>query len=53
MKDLFLELLKVANEQGNITEANMYGEDFSTIIFTTEDKKYSFSIRACEVENED
>ena len=53
MKDLFLALLKVANEHGNITEANMYNQDFSTIEFVKDEKKYSFNIRACEVKNED
>lgn len=53
MKDLFLALLKVANVHGNITEANMYNQDFSTIEFVKDDKKCSFTIRVREEKKED
>jgi hypothetical protein len=45
MKDLFLELLSIANKYGEITEADMYaGGNFSSIVFETADETYKFSI---------
>ena len=45
MKDLFMELLNVANERGNITEADMYASGvYSTIVFETADGTYKISI---------
>lgn len=45
MKSIFLDLLGVAEDHGNITEANMYESGyFSNIKFVTESGTYTISV---------
>lgn len=45
MKSIFLDLLGVAEDHGNITEANMYESGyFSNVKFVTESGTYTISV---------
>lgn len=53
MKELFLNLLRIANAYGNITSANMYsGGKHSYITVETKDGVYDISILKKDEEKE-
>ena len=44
MKDLFLWLLVVANKHGNITGANLFNDDYSSMTLENEHGEYTISV---------